>query len=50
MTAPVTVMTCQTCNGAGEAYATRFSGFLSACRECDGEGHIEIPADEWVEQ
>lgn len=32
---------CPTCDGTGKAFATRFSSFLSVCRQCQGLGEVE---------
>lgn len=34
---------CETCEGTGRAYATRFAALLSTCRECQGLGEVEAP-------
>lgn len=39
-------ITCPTCDGTGRFYATKFSGYHSECRECAGEGRIEIDPDD----
>jgi DnaJ-class molecular chaperone len=34
---------CQNCDGTGKAFATRFSSFLSVCRECNGLREVAAP-------
>lgn len=31
---------CENCDGTGKAFATKFSSFLSTCRECQGLGEV----------
>lgn len=40
-------MTCQGCNGTGQAYMGRFSPRPGTCRECLGEGEVVVDPDDW---
>jgi DnaJ-class molecular chaperone len=32
---------CPVCDGEGKAFANRFAGFKTMCRECQGLGEVE---------